>query len=504
MMNYRKTTRNEFKKSIPEIARLFETEVQPLGSKDREKRIERSRSDFHFFVKHYLPHYAEGVSPQFHHELIELLEQPENTRMGVAAPRGFAKSTIVSFAYVIWCVLREKYKFIVLISATDDLAEDLADFIRLEFTDNKRIIEDFGYLLHGIGAAGDFTVHKSRILARGRKQAVRGFRHREHRPDLIICDDIEKDAEAMSPAVVNSTLETITRGLIPSLSPQGKFVLVGTVLRTRSAVGTMLLTENEPWNLWTRKIYRAIMPSGGGQEVSLWEDRFPLEFLYEQRNIMGRTAFNAEYQNMPSDEDTAMFKESMIVDGKLSPHAPAVLFIDPSVDGIKKNDYKAAVLVSKENESYCIEGAVMVQGSDQKFFEEVCSLFKKHKEKIISTNCEANGFQLYFMRDLDRYAQSLGINLRLSSVKNTLKKEHRISRLVPLFETGRMLFDPEFRKSKEAKILIDQLLYFPDPKMHDDAPDALEGAVYILDSKTQKGGFTVLPKLQHKLRKLNF
>ncbi|MGL4561944.1 MAG: hypothetical protein ACRCV0_06645 [Brevinema sp.] len=501
----RKTTRQEFKRSIPDVLNLFETEVQPLGSRGRQKRIEEARRDFWYFFKHYLPHYSEGKSPNFHTEIIELLENSEACRTALAAPRGFAKSTIVSFAYVIWCVLREKYKFIVLISATDDLAEDLADFIRLEFTDNQRILEDFGSLLHGIGAAGDFTVHKTRILARGRKQAVRGFRSREHRPDLIICDDIEKDNEAVSPAVVNSTLETITRGLIPSLSPKGKFVLVGTILRTRSAVGTIILSEEEPWNLWSRKIYRAIETTGEGGERSLWEDRFPLEFLHQQCAIMGRSAFNAEYQNMPSDEDSAMFTESMIVDNRSgSKTSPMVLFIDPSVDGIKKNDYKAAVLVSKQDENFCIEGSVLIQGSDHKFFDELCDLYKKHQDRILGTYCEANSFQIYFMRDLDRFAQSLGIHLRLSSIKNTLKKEHRISQLIPLFETGRITFDPEFRKSKEGKILIDQLLYFPSTKMHDDAPDALAGAVKVLESKTQTGSFTVLPKIKKAFRKIRF
>lgn len=505
----RKTTRNEYKKSISDVLDLFETEVQPLGSKGKQERIERSRRDFWYFFKHYLPHYIEDRrSPEFHKEIIELLEG-ESSRLAVAAPRGFAKSTIVSFAYVIWSILRERYKFIILVSATDALAEDLADFIRLEFTDNKRILEDFGNLLLGIGQSGDFTVNKTRILARGRKQAVRGFRFRQHRPDLIILDDIEKDTEAVSPTVVNSVLDTIIRGLIPSLSTKGKLVVVGTILRTRSVTGTLLLSEDEPWNLWTRKIYRAIEPDGKGNECSLWEDRFSLEFLHEQLAIMGRSAFNAEYQNMPSDEEHAMFTEKMIIDSRHSPHSPSVLFIDPSVDGIKKNDYKAAVLVSKnscgiskQDENYCIEGAVLVQGSDNKFFEGVCTLFEKHKDRILGTYCEANGFQIYFMRDLDRFARERKINLRLSSIKNTLKKEHRISQLVPLFETGRIAFDHEFRKSREGKILVEQLLCFPNSKVHDDAPDALAGAVKILDSKTSSGGFTVLPKMKHTFRRL--
>lgn len=496
----RKLTKNEYKKSIHDIIDLFETEVQPLGNGGRKERIDKVRSSFWFFFKHYLPHYAEGRSPNFHKDIIDLLEDSEISRVAIAAPRGFAKSTIVSFAYVIWNILREKYKFIVVVSATDNLAEDLVDFIRLEFTDNKRIIEDFGYLLHGIGEKGDATINKTRILARGRKTAVRGFRNRQHRPDLIILDDIEKDEEAMSPSVVAKTLETITRGLIPSLSPKGKFVLVGTILRTRSVAGTMLLSQDEPWNLWTRKIYRAIEPDGKGSERSLWEERFSLEFLKEQLTFMGRSSFNAEYQNLPSDDDTAMFTESMIVDGKNPPNSPCVLFIDPSVDGIKKNDYKACVLLSKHDDSYCIEGAVLVQGSDKKFFEGVCDLFREKQNRILVTAIESNGFQQYFMQALNDYAKMQGLDLRMSGIKNTLKKEQRISQLIPLFETQRMVFDHEFRKSREGKILVDQLLSFPNSRVHDDAPDALAGAWKVLENRTAKSSFTVLPKMRRKLK----
>jgi len=496
----RKITRNEYKKSIIEVLDLFETEVQPLGARGRQERIEKARSDFWFFFEHYLPHYCGEESPEFHKEIIEMLES-EATRMCLGAPRGFSKSTLVSFVYVIWCVLRERNKFIVLVSATDDLAEDLSDFIRLEFTDNRRILEDFGQLMFGIGEAGDFTVNKTRILARGRNTAVRGFRNRQYRPDLIILDDIEKDSEATSPMVVKKTLEGISRGLIPSLTPKGKFILVGTILRKRSVMGTILLSEEEPWSLWERKIYRAIIPDGKGNEVSLWEERFSLSFLHEQLKIMGRSSFNAEYQNMPSDEDSALFKESYIIDKDMRNKAnalPMVMFIDPSTDGVKQNDYKACVLVAKDDEGYHIVDGSMVQGSDNKFFKEVLDIYKKYSRQILSVGVEANGFQMYFMKELDRFAKELGIHLPLYSMKNTLKKEYRIQQMVGLFEAGKITFNTEFRKSPTGKILIEQLLFFPSSAVHDDAPDALASAIKLLDGKTNKisSGFTLLPKVK--------
>lgn len=490
-----KLTKQQYRKNIPLLLDLMEKETKPCGLAGREQRKRKAKEDFWYFFRHYLPHYAEQDSPAFHKEIIAMLENQEIRRMAVAAPRGFSKSTLVSFAYAVWSILFEKYYFIVLVSATDALAKDLADFIQLEFTDNQRIIEDFGHLLLGQGAEGDFTANKTRVLARGRKQAVRGFRSRQHRPDLIILDDIEKDEEALSPKTVLKTLDGIQRGLVPSLKPGGKLVFIGTILRKRSVSGTLLLSEDEPWNLWTRKIYKAVEPDGNGNEVSLWEERFPLEFLHEQKRTMGLSAFNAEYQNMPTDDDTALFTEAMIRDNKLEADAAMVLFIDPSVDGIKANDYKAGVLVAKNKEEFIIVDAAMVQGGDTKFFKEIHSIYSKYKNNILAVAVESNGFQAYFLRELQNYAEAEGLTLPVTAVKNSLKKEHRIARLAPLFETGKICFEPEFRRSRAGKILIEQLLYFPSSAVHDDGPDALDGAVKVLEARTSAGsGISFLPR----------
>lgn len=478
----KRTTKNEFRKSMSSVLEAMETKATGCGIAGREERRKKNKDFWHFF-NHYLPHYGSEKSPAFHREIIKLLD---NNFVAIAAPRGFAKSTLVSFAYVLWQIATERSRFIVIVSASDDLAKDLSGFIRLELTDNKRLREDYGILLVEQGAEGDFVAGKTRVLARGRKQAVRGFRYRESRPDLIILDDIEKDEEALNPKTVLKTLETIKRGLIPSLKPGGRFVLVGTILQTRSVAGTILLSEDEPWNLWTRKIYHALIGTGEGGEASLWEERFPAEYLKEIRDTLGRTAFNAEFQNMPTDDDTALFTLDMLRDGSYPSNAPMAMFIDPSVDGIKKNDYKTAVLVAATAEGFVAVDAVMVQGRDVKFFDETLSLYKKHSANILTVTVECIAFMAYFVRDLEQYARERGVKLPLTTTSSNMRKEHRIAQLAALFETGRIGFDAEFRKSPAGKILIDQLLYFPSVNVHDDGPDALAGAVKVLEARTSK------------------
>lgn len=140
---------------------------------------------------------------------------------------------------------------------------------------------------------------------------------------------------------------------------------------------------------------------------------------------------------MLSDEDVNIFTESMIVDGRHSRHSTCILFIDRSVDGIKKNDYKACILVSKDKENFCIEVVVLVQGSDKKLFD--------------------GG-----LRSLPKITITLSFErtVKVTVFKNILCKIWIDLQVVPMFEIGRITFDYAFRKSKKGKILIDQLLCF--------------------------------------------
>ncbi len=57
-------------------------------------------------------------------------------RLAVAAPRGHAKSTIVSCAYLLWCLCYGLERYILLISDSGDQANDLLSHAKEELTGN--------------------------------------------------------------------------------------------------------------------------------------------------------------------------------------------------------------------------------------------------------------------------------------------------------------------------------------------------------------------------------
>ena len=113
-----------------------------------------------------------------------------------AAPRGNAKSTLASLILPIWCIVGDRRRFIAIVSETSQQAEEFLEFIKAELEVNDRLREDFP------GACGAGRIWKQgQIITRndvkvkrwGKRKRMRGARHGNRRPDLVICDDLEGD-----------------------------------------------------------------------------------------------------------------------------------------------------------------------------------------------------------------------------------------------------------------------------------------------------------------------
>jgi predicted phage terminase large subunit-like protein len=87
---------------------------------------------------------------------------------------------------------------------------------------------------------------------------------------------------------------------------------------------------------------------------------------------------------------------------------------------------------------------------------------------------EDNLFQRLLLKEFDRIGVERGQFLPLRGVTHRIAKETRVAGLSPLLERGKIRF---IRGHSDQELLVEQLLYFPSRTLHDDGPDALEGAV---------------------------
>lgn len=478
----RKYSKAEFRKHAADILLRLQTELSPFDDTDvqaRQERREQSRDDAFYFMRTYLPHYCATEFAPFHDKLIELLDRrpdPDEVLVpvAVAAPREFAKTTITSFGYVLHQICHQLRHFIIIGSDTEDLASDLTGYIYLELLYNERIRADFGDLVRENWAVDDLvTTNDVRLKARGRGQRLRGLKHKQWRPDLVILDDLENDKNVKNPRLVKEVLDWIKNTVYPGIDSGGNLFIIGTILARRSALDIILKGEEEPWQHWRRSIYRAIENGD-----SIWPARHPLHKLLEQKKMMGSLAFNREKMNDPVDEE-GMFQESWIRyyhPSELSPGLAVAGWFDPSVEARASADFKAIVTVGLDLQEmifYVLDAWIKRASIEQAL---AAAYTRHHHYGFKIFGIEDNLFQKLLIRDFDREASERKEYLPIRGLTNTLNKETRIAGLSPLVERGRIRFA---RGQGDQDLLLEQLLFFPSPTVNDDGPDALEGAVRL-------------------------
>ena len=151
------------------------------------------------FAEAYLQYHCNLPFSRMHEEIFFLLKEITERRDGrvaIAAPRGYAKSTIISLAYPLWCVLYGKESFVLVVSNTSDQAISRLNDIKRQLEINPLLLSDFPEIC---GSKKPTPWRRNRILlangamisAYGGEQELRGVKKGKDRPGLIICDDLE-------------------------------------------------------------------------------------------------------------------------------------------------------------------------------------------------------------------------------------------------------------------------------------------------------------------------
>lgn len=316
------------------------------------------------FARKYLPHHAPTASPAFHRELIELAGQHD--RLAAAAPRGHAKSTLLSLIYPLWAAATKRRRFVVIVSDTATQAIDHLGNIFQELMENDALLRDFPHLaLPDQGhykekrvkrTVNDFiTVGGVNFVAKGAGAGLRGMRRGNQRPDLIIVDDLENDENVRTPEQREKLRDWFGKSLSNLFGPTGgQLIVIGTILHRESLLA-WLLGPGGP-EMYAKRLYRAIDAQGD----VLWPDVWTVEKLAEKRAEIGSRAFASEYLNDPVDDSLTLFKQAWI-DAARVPAAPALarvaVGIDPSITATGDACGIVAVGRGTDGRGYVLEDA---------------------------------------------------------------------------------------------------------------------------------------------------
>lgn len=216
--------------------------------------------DMEFFGRAYFPHYFSRPSPEFHRELdniwqqgvlkgeypttpakVKKISRMNGTKRVVAAPRGHAKSTSLTFKGSIHAIVYEYKHYPIIISDSSEQAEGFLDNIRVEFEENEDLKEDFGSLVGKVWRSNVLiTSTNIKVEAIGSGKKIRGRKHRNWRPDLLVLDDIENDENVRTPEQRKKLESWFLKAVSKAGDDYTDIIYIGTLLHYDSLLAKTL------------------------------------------------------------------------------------------------------------------------------------------------------------------------------------------------------------------------------------------------------------------------
>jgi predicted phage terminase large subunit-like protein len=144
-------------------------------------------------------------------------------------------------SYPLWSILGEQEKkFVLILSQTQRQSRQHLINLKHELENNKLLQTDLGPFKEETDEWGSLSLvipkYNARITAASTEQSVRGLRHLEHRPDLIICDDIEDLESVKTKEGRDKTHQWLTGDVIPSGDNETRVIVVGNLLHEDSVL----------------------------------------------------------------------------------------------------------------------------------------------------------------------------------------------------------------------------------------------------------------------------
>lgn len=497
------------------------------------------------FGKYYFSDKLYSPNSMLHRWLYEkavlILNKPlgKGIKLGVAAPRGHAKSTLISFVLPLWCACFARKRFVVLLSETQGQADDFLGDIKNELAHGDLINRHFPNVagLNKERWRQDDIITKNdiRIMSLGCGGKMRGRTHRKIRPDLFVLDDVEsRDSVETEHTRRKLRHQWFDKELLKAGATDGTsdYLFVGTILHEDSLLNNVL--DRKEYPDWLRKKFKAVIKFSARSD--LWDHWHQIFMTHEDEEKAAEVAFNffkeneeamlagtkvlwpemesyydlmcmtltpdsysaflSEKQNQPIDLSRVLVTKSdlhtfhfdivnrriIVPDFKVVDFADLTFFgaWDPS-KGKKagRGDFSAVVTIAKDPDGiiYVIDFDLKRRPVERRMYD-ILELHKRYNYRMFAV--ETAAFQ-YFVKDtLQAKSREKGVYIPLREDKGLTDKILRIEGLIPYVMDGTIRFRHASERTAEYNEGINQLVGFNAGAKYDDAPDALAMAFDVV------------------------
>lgn len=219
---------------------LSEEELNQIKDNAKIRRALARESHYWFFTI-YLGDYIQYPFAPFHHQMFEITEDQNNLLEVLAAFRTSGKSTIATTSSPIWTIIGKlSKKFVLIVSQTQPQARLHLANIKRELEGNDLLKADIGPFQEESDEWGVNSIvlqnFGARISIASVGQSVRGIRHGQHRPDLIILDDVEDLDSTKTQEGREKTFNWFSGEIIPAGDKTTKIIVVGNLVHSDSLI----------------------------------------------------------------------------------------------------------------------------------------------------------------------------------------------------------------------------------------------------------------------------
>ena len=256
---------------------------------DSKVRTKVAFASHSWFFALYFGHYIKKESPSFHNELFKITEDENISTAVIVSFRGSAKSTLMTLSYPIWSIIgAPQKKFIIIVGQTQRQAKQHLSNIKKELESNKLLRTDLGPFEEQKDEWGSYSLvmpkYGAKITAVSMEQTIRGLRHQEYRPDLIICDDIEDLMTVKTREGRDKIFNWITGEVIPAGDQNTKMIFIGNLLHEDSL---LMRLKEKIHNKEIDGVYKEIPLIDDLGKVA-WLDKYPdEESIRKQKSKIG-------------------------------------------------------------------------------------------------------------------------------------------------------------------------------------------------------------------------
>lgn len=399
-------------------------------------------------------------TPEFHVEIINLYSSTA-PRVVIMAFRGGAKSSILEEFAILEALFERCHNILILGNSYPRACERL-QAIKHELETNEHILDLFGEQVGSTWNENKIVLKNGVVIqALGARQSLRGTRHLQWRPDLVLGDDLEDEENAATEEARQKMLRWLLASVIPAMDPRGRIRINGTPLDPKSLLEKLRILPD-----WVSKIFPAALPASLIPDEwveSLWPARFPLPKLKELWRTFSEngeaTLFAQEYLCKAEDPATKLFQSRHIrINPVAPPWAATYLYCDPA---------RTTRIRTSARTGYAVWSWI---GGKRLYVRKAFGAFHKPDEQVnalfelndtfqpVQIGVEPDGLEEFVMQPLRTEQVRRGVTLPLAtgrSIRAPKDKDGFIGSLQPFFEAG------EVELSPDCADLVAELLAFP-------------------------------------------